>query len=163
MSDVEKGILKDGIDFKNNNNMIAVGGEEQPTIEGVEAFAVKLSNLVSREIGGTYFSRNKSSSPNYISIGRWIKNTYTETNNHGVNIGSYPEYRQHYKEFEPVGFFHTHPSKGFNPVDIYNPSERDINYKNKNLDKKADLRFYLLANPKDYGDKFPFKDEYTHR
>lgn len=40
MDNIEKGILKDGINFKGNDNVIAVGGEGQASVAGVENFIV---------------------------------------------------------------------------------------------------------------------------
>lgn len=42
---IEKGMLEDGQNFKTENNIIAVGGEGQPSEQGVEAFALKLSDF----------------------------------------------------------------------------------------------------------------------
>jgi hypothetical protein len=55
VGDIEKGILKDGQNFKTESKIIQVGGEGQPTEKGVEAFALKLSTYVGKEIGGAYF------------------------------------------------------------------------------------------------------------
>ena len=40
ISNIEKGILVDGINFKENDNVISVGGDNQPSIKGVEDFVI---------------------------------------------------------------------------------------------------------------------------
>lgn len=56
IDNIEKGILSDGINFRDNNNLIAVGGDGQASVDGVETFALRLSEIVGKEIGGAYFS-----------------------------------------------------------------------------------------------------------
>jgi len=51
MEGIEKGILSDGVNFKENDNVISVGGEGKPTITGVENFVIELSEMVGLEIG----------------------------------------------------------------------------------------------------------------
>ncbi|RYZ54774.1 MAG: hypothetical protein EOP49_04375 [Sphingobacteriales bacterium] len=49
---IEKGILADGLNFQEKENIISVGGDKQPTEDGVKSFALKLSELVEKEISG---------------------------------------------------------------------------------------------------------------
>lgn len=46
IDNIEKGILKDGMNFKEDYNVIQVGGAGQPTEEGVQDFLVALSDEV---------------------------------------------------------------------------------------------------------------------
>ena len=48
MDGIEKGILKDGINFQTNDNVIAVGGAGQPSADGVKSFALQLSEYVGK-------------------------------------------------------------------------------------------------------------------
>lgn len=54
---IEQGILKDGQNFKNKDQVISVGGEGQPTVKGVEDFSLKLSEYVGTEIAGCTFQK----------------------------------------------------------------------------------------------------------
>ncbi len=46
IGNIEQGILKDGMNLKENSNVIQVGGEGQATIKGFEIFALKFSNYI---------------------------------------------------------------------------------------------------------------------
>lgn len=50
MDGIEKGILKDGMNFQKNDNVIAVGGKEQPSVEGVKSFTLQLSEYIGKEL-----------------------------------------------------------------------------------------------------------------
>ena len=66
VNNIEKGILADGQNFKTESNIIAVGGEGQPSETGVEAFALKLSSYIGKEVGGAYFSGQEGSKAQHI-------------------------------------------------------------------------------------------------
>ena len=80
---IEKHILSDGINFKENNNVIAVGGEGQASVEGVEKFVVQLSDMVGKEIGGAYFAKDGAGTTTHMSIGLYKNNGLKETNSNG--------------------------------------------------------------------------------
>jgi hypothetical protein len=161
IDNVEKGILSDGINFKENNNVIAVGGEGQATVEGVEAFAVNLSAMVGKEIGGAYFSKDGAASTTHISIGAYRNNTLTETKAKGHTAWSrlYPNSSL---DNSLTAFFHTHPILGFILSDRTQPSDIDKKSRDKALEKMPWLKFYILTHPVSYGDKFPHKIPYTN-
>lgn len=71
MDNIEKGILKDGINFKENDNVIAVGGENQASVQGVENFIVGLSDMIDKEIGGFEYSAKGASQISNVYIGRY--------------------------------------------------------------------------------------------
>jgi hypothetical protein len=152
---IEKGILHDGINFMNNDNIFAVGGEGQPSQAGVEKFVYELSEMVGKEIGGAYFSQDGSSNATHISVGKYKDNRYDETKGHG-----------HIKYFNTVstnqnditGFFHTHPSSA---NDRYQPSPKDKRSRDKDLDLNPMLQFFIFTSPKNNGGKIPYIFEYT--
>ena len=163
IDNIEKGILSDGINFKENNNMFAVGGEGQATVGGVEAFAVNLSDMVGKEIGGAYFSKDNAKATTHISFGRYANNKFDETRGHGQNLGSYPYLRGDYDKFSLTGFFHTHPSSGNISVsDRTRPSKKDLASRDNDLSLNPNMRFYILTHPISYGDTFPLKINYTN-
>ena len=65
VNNIEKGILADG-----QNLILRVTvrpcchGEGQPSETGVEAFALKLSSYIGKEVGGAYFSGQEGGSTN---------------------------------------------------------------------------------------------------
>ena len=74
---VEKGILKDGINFQKDDNIIEVGGEKQASVEGVKSFTLKLSEYVGKEIKGFSYSANNSGDVTDVLLGAFKGNTLT--------------------------------------------------------------------------------------
>lgn len=71
---IKQGILKDGGNFQTKNNVIDIGGQGQPTREGVEDFALKLSSYVGKEVGGFYLSAKGKDAISHIYIGAYENN-----------------------------------------------------------------------------------------
>lgn len=162
MDGIEKGILSDGANFMTNHNIIAVGGERQPSVNGVESFAVNLSFMVGREIGGAYFSKDGAGSITHMSIGRYENNSYNETkggSGHSLWNRLYPNSKL---ENSLTGFFHTHPSgANISVSDRTQPSQQDKTSRDGALKLMPNLQFYILTAPINSGDKFPYKIPYT--
>ena len=76
---IEQGILSDGMNFKEDSNVIAIGGENQPSEEGVESFALKLSEYVGKEIGGSYYSSDGGDKTTHIAIGKYKNSEFKKT------------------------------------------------------------------------------------
>lgn len=157
---IEKGILKDGINFQKNDNLIAVGGKGQPTEKGVEAFALKLSAYVGKEIGGAYFSKDGASSTTHISIGKYQNNDMTTTRGHGQNL-NYLEPGDDFKRYSLTALFHTHPSTNINTSDRVVPSDQDLDSRDSDLKNYPHMKYYILTDPLNYGDPYPYKIDYT--
>jgi len=162
IDDIEQGILKDGMNFKTESNIIAVGGEGQATEDGVEGFALKLSEHIGKEVGGTYFSKDGKDKITHIAIGKYKRNTHKSTKSKGITAliqfaGSGKKFNEGVR-----GFFHTHPSGGnIKESDRVVPSDTDLEARDNSLKINPNLRFYLITNPINYGDKYPYKIEYT--
>ncbi|MPM77196.1 hypothetical protein SDC9_124196 [bioreactor metagenome] len=77
--DVEKGILSDGINFQNNDNIIEVGGEGQATVDGVKSFTMQLSEYVGREIKGFSYAGNSSGDITHMLLCGYYKNSLKES------------------------------------------------------------------------------------
>lgn len=149
---IEKGILEHGQNFKTGGNLFAVGGEGQPSEQGVEAFALKLSSYVGKEIGGAYFGTSENTT--HVSLGGYANNQFKKTQGHGHALGIG-------KGLSLTGFFHTHPSgPNINDSDRLVPSGQDKESRDNALRSMPSLRFYLLTAP-DYGGRYPRKIEYT--
>lgn len=163
MEGIEKGILNDGINFKNNDNLIIVGGYGHASVEGVESFVVKMSNMVRKEIGGAYFAKDGANSTTHITVGRYKNNTHTENRSgHGHNLWNklFPNSRL---ENSLTGFFHTHPSNSSINASIrINPSQQDRNSRNSALEQMPNMQFFILTQPVYPGGDFPLKIDYTY-
>jgi RHS repeat-associated protein len=158
---IEKGILKDGQNFQTKDNLIAVGGEGQPTEKGVETFALKLSGYVGKEIGGAYFSKDGASNTTHISIGKYEMNDMTTTRGgHGQNL-NYLEPGDDFSKYRVTGLFHTHPSTNINPSDRVVPSDQDLRGRDATHNNYPNIKFYLLTDPLNYGDPYPYDIDYT--
>lgn len=72
---IEKGILSDGMNFKDNDNVIAVGGEKQATVDGVRDFVIEFSEMIDKEIGGYEYMKNGESSTSNVYISKYRDNT----------------------------------------------------------------------------------------
>lgn len=146
---IEQGILKDGMNLKMKNNLIEVGGKGQATQKGVEAFAVKLSEYLGVEVGGSYYSKDGSSNTTHVAIGKYLNNTSTKTlffgNTSADNL---------------TGVFHTHPSNGYSALDRMRPSDADLEDRDNNLLLRPGLKHYILTGSSDWQSDFE-KEDYT--
>lgn len=70
---IELGILKDGQNFKNKDQVISVGGKDQPSVEGVKSFTLQLSEYVGTEIKGFSYSSNGSGDATDMVLGKYKK------------------------------------------------------------------------------------------
>ncbi len=155
MDKIEKGILSEGANFKNEDNVIEVGGEGNPSVFGVEHFALKLSKMVGKEIAGTYFSKNGSSETTHITIGSYKNNSYTKHIGFGNNaIRSVTNTMAEFNSYKATGLFHTHPWGNV-------PSIPDKEIRDKEHERNPNLKFFILINEVLYNGKEPYKHDYT--
>ncbi|GHV37014.1 hypothetical protein FACS1894178_8680 [Bacteroidia bacterium] len=139
IDNIEKGILSDGMNFKNNDNLINVGGEGQPTIEGVQNFVIELSEMVGKEIGGYHISDKGSDVINQSYIVKYKNNTDTKAFSPFTDY-----YRNYYERADNIDIhvnFHTHLSR-FSDMEKLYPSKADINFKTEQNTVK---RFIILT------------------
>ena len=164
---IEQGILKDGMNLKSKDNLIDVGGKDQPSVTGVESFALKLSEYVGTEIGGAYFSKDGQSTTTQITIGMYKDNTMTESKSSGENLWAYFHGSEESKKYNLTGFFHTHPTINddvYNRTDNSNrtkPSDKDLSNRDSDHKTNPNLKYYIITNPLNYGDPYPYKIDYT--
>ncbi len=163
IGDIEQGILSDGMNLREESNIIEVGGEGQPTEIGVETFALKLSDYVGKEIGGTYYTIDDAENTTHISLGSYINNGNRETRDHGSRaLAGYVNTLEEFNRYTPTGIFHTHPSIGIKDVnDRIVPSDRDLDFRDANLANNPALEFFLITHPVNFGDPYPNKIPYT--
>lgn len=147
--------MKDGQNFKTENNIIQVGGEGQVSEQGVEAFALKLADYVGKEIAGGYFSNVGSEKTSHITFGRYVNNEHKKSVGSGHVLGLK-------QELNLKGFFHTHPSgANINNSDRLVPSNQDLSSRDNALRQMPKLEFFLITQPVNYGDRYPLKIDYS--
>jgi uncharacterized protein RhaS with RHS repeats len=69
MDGIEKGILKDGINFQKNDNVISIGGKGQLSVDGVKSFKLQLSEYIGKEIKGFSYSADGSKNVTDMVLG----------------------------------------------------------------------------------------------
>ena len=137
---IEKGILRDGINFKEENQIIGVGNDDQPSVEGVKDFIFKLSNYVGREIGGSFFSKETGENTSHITVGRYKNNT-------DKSIATSGDYEAKKMGLVQTTFFHTHLRK-FSDVARLKPSRGDLSTRE---DDRNNIKFIILTSPRKNG------------
>ena len=164
IDNIEQGILSDGMNLKDDSHLIEVGGEGQPTENGVESFALKLSGYIGKEIGGAYFSKEGVNETTHMTIGRYAGNDGTSTKDFGNNLSRYFADKTEIYNYTERGLFHTHPDLSVGSKqhkERFIPSDDDIRIRNDALRRNPNLQFFILTNPRNTGDKFPLKIPYT--
>ncbi|UGU18156.1 RHS repeat-associated core domain-containing protein [Sinomicrobium kalidii] len=141
IGDIEKGILKDGQNFKMEDNVIDVGGEGQPTLERVKEFTLKLSNYIDKEIGGYFLSGKQENNISHVYLSRYVNNTAQEARSPFLLHSVRPDL---FNKVKTRTHFHTHLSR-FRDSDRLRPSEADRNFKKGQ--KSLIEKFILLTNP----------------
>jgi len=142
IDNIEKGILKDGINFKNNDNVINVGGKDQPTVKGFESFALNFSNYIDKEISGYYMSNKSESNTSYIYVNKYKNNTATQARS------SFNLYRVRPDLYNNVNIntdYHTHLTR-FDDSSRLTPSDADKNTKASELENGVQ-DFIIITNP----------------
>ena len=140
IDNIEKGILKDGMNFKTSANVINVGGVGQASVAGFESFIIKFSDMIRKELAGFYYSKNGQAEIDYIHIGKYENNT---------SIKSYPTPNifsvrpDLLGKIKPHTSWHTHPSNA-SDSDRLHSSEQDKDFK-KDAKQLGVNRFIILT------------------
>ena len=123
LDNIEKGILRDGMNFKTDDNIIQIGGEGQPSLKGVQDFLVGFSDYIYTEMSGAYLQAEGESEPNAAYIDEYRGND------------EYHAYTSIYKPYiDDLKYVHTHfhtHITSFNLGDKY-PSKEDEEFKRNN-------------------------------
>jgi len=148
---IEKGILKDGINFQEDNNVIDIGGENQATVKGFEDFALKLSNYVDKEIGGYYLSTKGQDAISHIYVGRYANND-AQNERSGFNL--YTTRPDLVGNVDVRVDYHTHLSR-FSNADRLRPSSLgpkggDVGHKKRQSASFPSLKYLIITNPKPF-------------
>ncbi len=130
MDNIEKGILKDGINFKENDNVIDVGGKGQATVAGVEDFVTRFSDKIDKEMSGFHLSGKGQNDISNIYISKYKNNTAQKASG-GLNL--YRTRPDLYQNVDIQADWHTHLSRfpesdRLRPSGLYTPGG-DMEYK----------------------------------
>lgn len=138
------------MNHKKDDNILAVDGKNQPTKQGVEKFALQLSEYVGKEIGGLYVSNDALKKVTHMTIGGYEENKIDETNNKGVSalrkVFTITEINQKIK-FR--GYYHTHPEGSTNA------SDPDLDIKRDYMQRYSSTLFNIITYPMDYNNGYP--------
>ncbi|MCI3938908.1 RHS repeat-associated core domain-containing protein [Chryseobacterium aahli] len=142
VDNIAKGILKNGQNFKENDQIIDVGGKNQATLEQAEDFVVALSDYVGVELAGAYLSKDASENGAISKV--YLEKYKNNTNGSSVSslywcrIGA-PMFDGYFQNTS----FHTHPTIGYSRTDIENPSRQDLETKSNY--RKEFYKFLILT------------------
>jgi RHS repeat-associated protein len=137
---IEKGILKDGQNFKEIGAAYEIGGEGNPTQAGIESFTVKLSKYLGVEVGGAYASENNSGAITHMTIGKYKGNTRSFIRG-GLGLPLLSEfYDVNQNRTSLLGHFHVHPGG------TRNPSPADESTRDSWIEKYKSSIFNILIN-----------------
>jgi hypothetical protein len=150
LDNIEKGILEDGMNFKTDDNIIQVGGEGQPSLEGVQDFLVGFSDYIDTEMSGAYLQNDGESKPNAVYIDESERNdeynAYTSINVRYIGTAKLHTH------------FHTHLTR-FDTKDKY-PSKADRTYKSNNsvpvLPKSLYYKKFIILSDLPEGQAYPY-------
>jgi len=108
IDNIAKGILKDGINFQKNDNVIDVGGKGQPSVEGVKSFTLQLSEYVGKEIKGFSYSSDGSGNVTDMVLGKYVNNDLKKSYGSPQELNM--KYGDNFSLNNIVQQFHTHPN-----------------------------------------------------
>jgi len=150
---IAKGILKDGINFKKNENVISVGaeGSGKPTATDVENFLVKLSDKVGVEIKGFENTKKGETDVSYVFVAHYEGNT---------DVKSFAHYRPSLlpsdADIIPLISVHTHLSIKPDELKLHPSKGPGADLDTRDNDRAAGVKqFYILT---DEG-RQPYTDE----
>ena len=142
VDNIAKGILKDGQNFKTSDQIMNVGGNNQPTLEQTEDFIVALSDYVGVELAGAYLSKDadKNGVISRVYLEKYKNNTHSSSVSslYWCRIGA-PIFDSYFKNTD----FHTHPTIGYNRNAIENASRSDLTSKFNN--RNEFYKFLILT------------------
>ncbi|WP_321515393.1 DUF6443 domain-containing protein [Marinifilum fragile] len=155
---IEKGILSDGINFQENDNIIEVGGEGQPSVGGVKSFTMKLSEHVGKEIKGFSYSANASGDVTDMLLGKYNGNTRTTSKSSPAEL--LRKYGIDNTLNNIVQQFHTHPDGKIGATQSAPGQSTDVTNLQKDKPRIPNASFIILYRVA--GQVIPGEYDYTH-
>jgi len=105
---IEKGILKNGQNFQNKDEVISVGGKGQPSVAGVKSFTLQLSEYVGKEIKGFSYSSDALGNVTDMVLGKYKNNEVDKS--YGTVGALRNKYGDNFSLNNVLQEFHTHPN-----------------------------------------------------
>ncbi len=158
IDEVEKGILNDGQNFKNEDQVISVGGEDQPSAEGVKSFTLNLSEYVGKEIKGFSYSSNGSGDVSHMVLGKYKRNSYTKS--YGSPAALAKKIGSSFSLNNIVQQFHTHPEGKLGATQSAPQQSQDVRNLQNDKPLIPNASFIILYRIR--GQKQPAEYDYTH-
>ncbi len=154
---IEQGILKDGQNFKTNDQLIEVGGKGQPTAEGVKSFTLKLSEYIEKEIKGFSYSADGTGKVTDVLLGKYENNSYDESYGSAINLIN--KYGKNFSFKNIFEEFHTHPNGQIGATQHGADISKDVRSKNRDILFSPNAKFIVLYRI--FGQKKPGEYDYT--
>jgi len=155
---IEQGILNDGQNFKNKDQVISVGGEGQPSVEGVKSFTLQLSEYVGKEIKGFSYSSNASGNVTDMVLGKYKNNTLTESRGSVTDL--IKKYGDNFSFNNILQEFHTHPNGELGATQSAPTLSDDVKCLQSDKPKIPNASFIILYRIT--GQEKPGEYDYTH-
>ncbi len=160
---VEKGILSAGINFQEDDNVIAIGGEGGPSVEGVKSFTLKLSEHIGKEIKGFSYSSDGSGNVTDMLLGNYADNDYTHSS---ASVGEFrSKYGVNFSLNNIIQQFHTHPDGKLGATATATELSGDITNLQKDKPFISNATFIILfrINGQVKPGEYPYTHEYRKK
>jgi RHS repeat-associated protein len=155
---IEKGILSNGMNFQNNDNVFAIEGKGQPTKDGVKSFTLQLSEFIGKEIKGYTYSSDGSGNVTDIVLGKYMNNQYDKS--YGNPSELYKKYGNSYSKDNILEEFHTHPNGQLGATQSDPSLSDDVKGLTDQVPQIPNARFKILYRIA--GQVKPGEYDYTH-
>ena len=108
VDNIAKGILQDGLNLKENDEIFLLNGEGQPSLEEFNKFISQFSDYIGKEIAGVKLGKENSNDIDKVMTFKYKNNTKYESGT--------PD--SWFKMKALKGHFHTHPYGDHTPSDL---------------------------------------------
>ena len=159
MGGIEQGILADGQNWKKDDQVIEVGGEGQPSVEGVKSFTLGLSEYIGKEVKGISYSSDASGDATDVVLGKYENNSRTESYASPVELAK--KYGADYSAANVVQVFHTHPDGKLGATQSAPYLSQDVKGMQSEKQYSAPNASYIILY-RIQGQKQPAEYDYTH-
>lgn len=158
MGGIQQGILKDGQNFKNKDQVISVGGKGQPSVEGVKSFTLQLSEYIGKEMKGFSYSSNGSKNVTDMVLGRYINNRTDKS--FATPNELYKKYGADFSFNNILQDFHTHPDGKLGATQSDPQLSKDVETLQDDKPKLPNASFIILYRVP--GQEKPEEYDYSH-
>ncbi|MCQ2375108.1 MAG: hypothetical protein MJ069_04320 [Salinivirgaceae bacterium] len=156
---IEKGILKEGQNFKTQDQIIEVGAENQPTENGVKNFVLQMSEYLGKEIRGLSYSADGVANVSHMIIGHYSGNTYNTSKGTTLLRTLFSIDNSTNYSFV-MNMFHTHPD-GKLGLTYTNPQlSKDVEELNRRKGGFPNANFFIIYRNDGKIDIYDYTHEY---